>query len=115
MTVWQKESNHHVWIVGVQGRLAQEQTNDLENMLLALLAEKNNRLVIDLSQTSYINSGGLRALVSAWRQARYQDGDLILFGLNPHLRDIFDMVGFDKVFQIVPSQQDALAFWEKKS
>ncbi len=114
MTVWQQEADHHVWIVGVQGRLAQEQTSDLENTLLALLAEKNNRLVVDLSQTSYINSGGLRTLVTAWRQARYQDGDLILFGLNQHLRDIFDMVGFDKVFQIVPSQQDALAAWEKK-
>lgn len=115
MTIWLQETDQDVWTVGVQGRLAQEQSMDLEDTLRGLLDKQRNRLIVDLSQASYINSGGLRTLVTAWRLARQQGGNLVLFGLNEHVREIFEMVGFDKVFQIFASQETALAFWEEES
>jgi anti-sigma B factor antagonist len=42
----------------------------------------------------------LRCLVSAWRRAKAGEGSLVLCGLNERLREIFSMVGFDKVFDI---------------
>ena len=108
MTVWQHELDNQIWLVGVAGRLDQTLTPELEKTLNTLLAANQFRLIIDLSQVIYINSGGLRCLVAAWRRTRQQQGNLILFGLTPRLHEIFAMVGFDQVFTIVPTQQQAI-------
>lgn len=107
MSVWQKALANQIWLVGVSGRLDQTITPALEQTLTHLLDAQHSRLIVNLSQTSYINSGGLRCLVAAWRRARRQQGDLILCGLNQRLYEIFAMVGFDQVFTIVPTQQAA--------
>ncbi|MFQ5421945.1 MAG: STAS domain-containing protein, partial [Anaerolineae bacterium] len=72
-----------------------------------------NRLIVDLADTSYINSGGLRCLVTVWRQARQKEGNLVLCGLSPRIQEIFTMVGFDKVFQIYTNPESAQQAWHK--
>ncbi|MCP4423312.1 MAG: STAS domain-containing protein [Chloroflexi bacterium] len=97
-----------IQLVSVDGRLDQDQTPQLETVLNALLDEGRNVLVVDLTRTNYINSGGLRCLVSVWRKARRQDGNLALCGLNDRLQEVFSMVGFDKVFSIYPDSKTAV-------
>ncbi|RMD52112.1 MAG: anti-sigma factor antagonist [Candidatus Thermofonsia bacterium] len=94
-------------LIIVDGRIDQTQTPQLEQELNHLLGNGRNRLIIDMTGTTYINSGGLRTLVSAWRKARESGGDVILFGLPQRIADIFAMVGFDKVFRIVNTQAEA--------
>lgn len=87
-------------VLTVNGRFDQEQTPLIENRFNALLQTTPPWILVDLSNTSYINSGGLRCLVTAWRKARQQGGDVQLKGLNGRLQEIFEMVGFDNVFTI---------------
>lgn len=108
MDIRQQQLNHGIWQISIQGRLDQMQTPELDATLVQLIDAQQYRLLVDLSDVNYINSGGLRCLVSAWRKARAHEGDVILFGLNDRLGEIFNMVGFDKVFQIYPDQQAAL-------
>jgi anti-sigma B factor antagonist len=107
MTIRQEEGANGVWILAVNGRLDQALTPTLEQHLSTLLDEQHTQLIVDLSQTSYINSGGLRTLVTGWRKARQQKGNLVLCGLNGRLQEIFGMVGFDQLFQIFPTRQAA--------
>lgn len=107
MTILQEKGADGVWIVAVNGRLDQTLTPTLEQHLTTLLDEQHARIIVDLSQTSYINSGGLRTLVTGWRKARQQNGNLVLCGLNGRLQEIFGMVGFDQLFQIFPTRQAA--------
>jgi anti-anti-sigma factor len=100
MSVSQREVAGSIWVVAVSGRLDQSQTTNLEANLGGLLDEGHVRFVVDLAEVSYINSGGLRCLVTAWRRARKAEGDLHLCGLNKRLAEVFTMVGFDKVFNI---------------
>lgn len=108
MSVWQEaiSEKHNVWLIAARGRLDQELTPALEESLNQMLAKGVYFLLVDMQEISYINSGGLRCLVSAWRKARQQNGDLVLSGLNDRLQEIFAMVGFDKVFQIYPSRAE---------
>lgn len=96
-----------LWLVEISGRLDQELAPLLETELTQLIQEKQDRLVIDLSQVDYVNSAGLRCLVGAWRKAKEKGGNLWLCGLNYRLKEIFGMVGFDKVFQIYPTSHEA--------
>jgi anti-sigma B factor antagonist len=103
MAIQQESLKNDVWLVRADGRLDQSQTPLLEATLNELLDNGRTTLIVDLSSASYINSGGLRCLVSAWRRARQQDGMVLLCGLNDRLQDVFTMVGFDKVFPIYPT------------
>lgn len=110
MSIWQQQLTPDIWLIGLKGRLDQGQTPQLEAKLAQMLDEDGrSRLVIDLSQVTYINSGGLRCLVSGWRKARQQDGNLVLCGLSSRLLEIFTMVGFNKVFQIAADVDEAQA------
>lgn len=108
MNIRQQQLTDNVWKIQVHGRLDQSQTPHLNDTLVELIEAERYRLVVDLTDVNYINSGGLRCLVSAWRKARANDGNVILLGLNDRLYEIFAMIGFDRVFQIVPNQQEAL-------
>jgi len=105
--IWQQSQENDVWLIGVGGRLDHETTPRLQSTLLDLLEQGHHRLVVDLSETTYINSGGLRVLLSAWRKARQEQGDVHLCGLNERLTEIFEIAGFDRVFEIYPAQADA--------
>ncbi len=100
MNIWQETISDDIRLVGVSGRLDQNLTPTLEAELLGLLDQGHYQLIVDLHQVNYINSGGLRCLVTAWRQAHQHDGDLVLCGLNERVAKVFAMVGFDKVFRI---------------
>lgn len=107
MNLWQEAVGDDIWLVGVNGRLDQTLNPALEQQLTTLLDDGKSLLIVDLSQTDYINSGGLRTLVTGWRKARQQEGNLVLCGLSSRLLEIFGMVGFDQLFQIFPDRQTA--------
>ena len=107
MSIKQQQLSDNTWMVSVQGRLDQEQTPLLEQHLTSLLEADVCRFLVNLGETTYINSGGLRCLVSAWRQARQKEGILVLSGLSTRLQEIFAMVGFDKVFRIYDNAEAA--------
>jgi anti-anti-sigma factor len=110
MSIVQKQLPTDICLIILDGRLDQTQTPQLEAELTQLLDEDGRiKLIIDLSQVSYINSGGLRCLVGSWRKARQLEGNLVLCGLSNRLLEIFAMVGFDKVFQIVKDVNEAQA------
>jgi anti-anti-sigma factor len=111
MNIWRRQidedESRGLYLVGVRGRLDHNLTPQLEKELRQLIDEGNTRLIVDLTEVHYINSGGLRCLVSAWRAARQQQGNVSLCGLNNRLQEVFGMVGFDKVFQIFPDCNSA--------
>ena len=107
--IWQKQIAPDIWLVGVGGRLDQSLTPQLHETLTGLLDNGRYRLIVDLSGVVYINSGGLRCLISAWRRARAENGDVILFGLNGRILEVFAMIGFDNLFRICDTSQEAQA------
>jgi len=113
MAVQVETVNDTIKMVRVDGRLDQTQNAELEQTLSSLLEGGSRQLLVDLSRTIYINSGGLRCLVTAWRKARQQKGNLVLSGLNERLQEVFAMVGFDNVFQIYPTPVEAIVAYEE--
>jgi anti-anti-sigma factor len=56
--------------------------------------------VLDFSELGYISSAGLGLLFAT--QRRLVDGGmgLRLINLNPHIREIFQIAGFDRIFEL---------------
>jgi anti-sigma B factor antagonist len=56
--------------------------------------------VLDFAKLQYIASAGLGILLHAQKRLQSQGKTLRIVNLNPHLREIFKMVSFDRIFQI---------------
>lgn len=54
---------------------------------------------LDFSELEYIASIGLGLLASAQRRLLDKGAQLILTGMNPHLREVFALAGFEGVFK----------------
>ncbi|MBK8434824.1 MAG: STAS domain-containing protein [Chloroflexi bacterium] len=102
--IWQ-ETHGRNQLIGIKGRLDHDLTAPLDYLLRTLMEQGQSQLVVDLTAVTYINSGGLRVLVSARRRAQEIGGSLTLLGLSPRLLEIFQMVGFDTLFPIYPTRQ----------
>ncbi len=96
-------------VIQAEGRLDAEAAPALESALHAALSAGHTRVVLDLSKVTYISSSALRVLVGAWRRARAQGGDIALASLSPRVREIFEMVGFDRVFTICETAPQAVS------
>ena len=66
--------------------------------------EAMNRLnassVIDFGELEYISSAGLGMLLGIQKRLTESGGTLKLINMNRHIREIFRMAGFDRIFVI---------------
>jgi anti-sigma B factor antagonist len=67
-----------------------------------------SKLIIDLSAVSYMDSSGLATLVEALQSSRKNKYRLVICGLQPRVRAIFDIAKLATVFTIVPTLENAL-------
>jgi anti-sigma B factor antagonist len=88
-------------VLVVVGSLVFGTADRFRGAIQRLMAAPPGRLVLDLRQTSFIDSSGLGALVATRRLAEEQQVDLVLWGLRPQVRRIFEMVHALELFRIV--------------
>ena len=103
-----QENRGAVVLLTPVGRLDNDSSTDLELALADLAAAGARHYVVDLTQIGYVSSAGLRVLTVAAKKADADKGSMRLAGLNPQVRQTFDLAGFSKLFQIYPSAAAAL-------
>jgi anti-anti-sigma factor len=57
-------------------------------------------VVLDLSQISFLDSSGLRALVAGNEALRARDADLVLRGPSPNIRRILEVTGMGELIKV---------------
>jgi anti-sigma B factor antagonist len=66
------------------------------------------RVVVDLSQTVFIDSSSLGVLIGAHRRLKARGGALVVVCDNEAIVKTFKITGLDGVFSLVPTLADAL-------
>jgi anti-sigma B factor antagonist len=77
--------------------------------LNAMIKKKPERIVIDLSRATYIDSAGVAALILAMQEVEAYGGKFFLAGLQETLRLIFETSRLERIFRILPDVDAALA------
>jgi anti-sigma B factor antagonist len=77
--------------------------------LNAVIQKKPERIVIDLSRVTYIDSAGIALLILAMQEVEAYGGKFFLSGLQETLRLIFETSRLEQVFRIFPDVDAALA------
>jgi anti-sigma B factor antagonist len=66
-------------------------------------------VLLDFSRVDYINSSGIALVIQLLMEASKSGQKIALFGLTPHFKKVFTMVGIIKYAPIYPDQGAALA------
>ncbi len=98
-----------VLVLAPQGRLDSNNSPRLEERALFEIGAGTKRLVIDLSAIDYISSAGLRAFLAVAKSLKDPPGRLVLCGMAPSVRQIFDLAGFTAIFAIEALREAALS------
>lgn len=89
-------------------RMDAHNSGNLKEKMLQLFDEGKYQLVIDLSAVRFIDSSGLGALVSGFKNASARDGSLKLCCLQPQVRSMFELTRLHRVFEIFATLDEAL-------
>jgi anti-anti-sigma factor len=103
-----------VLLLSPVGRLDTTTSRDFEKKLLELVNGGNVHFVIDFAKLDYVSSAGLRVLVMLGKRLPGLNGSLVLSTLSPQVREVFDIAGFTRIFQIVADRKQALAETERQ-
>jgi anti-sigma B factor antagonist len=97
----QTEAMKRCEVVTVSGRIDSATAPELEKVLLGLIQSGQKNIVVNLRDTEFISSAGLKALLSALMKVRKMvpPGDVAISEIKPELRESFDLVGFDRLFK----------------
>ena len=82
----------------VSGRIDTVTAPELEKYALEHM-EGITEMVLDLADLEYVSSAGLRALLQIHKKMSKQ-GKLKFLNIMPYVKEIFDMVGFSRIFTI---------------
>lgn len=81
---------------------------ELRDALRTALGANPERLVVDLSETTYMDSSGVATLVEAMQIARKQRTRLVLCAMQTRVRAMFEIARLDLVFTVAPDTDAAI-------
>jgi len=102
---WQEQ----IAIVDVEGDIDLTRSLDFQKSLLSVLDDGPQRIIVNLSGVSYMDSSGVASLVKLLARTRKSGCPLSLVGLTARVKSLFEITRLDIVFNISPTEKDALA------
>lgn len=97
-----------VIILRVQGKLDAALSPTLEKKAFQFINTGHNKLLLDLSGVSSINSAGFRMLLSIKKQVRAIPGKFVLCALRSEVLEMMKICGFDHVLDISRDEEEAI-------
>ncbi len=88
-------------ILSPEGYLDAHTAPDFERAIQEEIAGGRFRIVADCPKLDYISSAGLGVFMGFIEEIRDQGGDIKICGLAPKVRQVFELLGFDAVFDLV--------------
>ncbi len=82
---------------------------EFKERLVQVIEDGKTRVVVDLSNATFIDSTTLGVLVGGVKRLRPSGGSLALVCSDQNIQKIFEITGLDRVFPIHESREGALS------
>jgi len=105
--------NDGIVVVDCAGRLVfGEETAALRDRVRALTTN-DSRIILNLGEVTYIDSGGLGTLVALYTTARNSGASIKLARLTPRVGDLLQVTKLLTVFEVYNSEEEAVESFRK--
>ncbi len=95
-------------VIKISGNLDGRRSDELMNAVEKQIGPGNIDILVDFEKVEYISSMGIGTLISMFRDIRSKNGQLILYGLQDGVKDIFDRTHLNKRLTMCDTRDDAL-------
>ena len=103
---WEINEDGNKLTVAVHGRLVAAVAPSLREDVISKMKDGVN-VLFDLSKMIHIDSSGLGVLVQILQKAKSGGGKVVIAALQPAPKIVFDITKVSRVFEIVPTVDDA--------
>lgn len=103
------ERKEDVWFIKARGYLDANTSDDLDELIAAVLQEGCCKIAFDLSGVTFISSAGAGVLMAAFKLAQSQGGGVVFINPSDNVRGVFKTLGLHEIFAIVGSARSAAA------
>ena len=102
------ETLNEIKIASIDGRIDSTNSGEFEKPIIKTIDDGCLKMIVDCSGLSYISSSGLRVFLAAQKKMKALSGTFLLCGLQPAIKEVFDIAGFSLIFKIFPERVSAL-------
>ncbi|HEX3740616.1 MAG TPA: STAS domain-containing protein [Terriglobales bacterium] len=100
-------------VVDCAGRIIfGEETSELREQVKSLISQ-GSRVVLNLGEVNYIDSGGLGTLVALYTSARNAGGSIKLARLTRRVGDLLQVTKLLTVFDVYDTEEEAVESFRK--
>lgn len=103
-----KHKKAAIHFIEVHGEIDAGSSILLDNAIKEAIEDNEKRIIMDLSGLKYISSAGLGVFISHLDEFKIQATQLVLFGINESVRQVFDILGLEKLLTIVTTEEEAM-------
>lgn len=96
-------------LVAVRGEIDLFTAPELKQRLTDSIESGKTRIVVDLSDTTFLDSTALGVLIGAVKRLRTRDGALVIVNTDQNIAKTFEITGLDQIFTIVRERDAAVA------
>jgi anti-sigma B factor antagonist len=96
-------------VVAVRGDIDLFTAPELKQKLTDAIEGGKTRIVVDLTQTTFLDSTALGVLIGAVKRLRTRDGALVIINVDQNIAKTFEITGLDQIFTIVGERDAAIA------
>jgi anti-sigma B factor antagonist len=96
-------------VVAVRGEIDLFTAPELKTALGEAIEAGKSRIVVDLGETTFLDSTALGVLIGTVKRLRGNDGRLTIVNVDQNIAKTFEITGLDQIFTIRGSRDEALA------
>ncbi len=95
-------------VIALSGEVDLYTAPEFKQELLETISQGAKEVIVDLSDTTFIDSTTLGVLVGGVKRLRPNGGQLSLVCTDRNITKIFEITGLDRVFTIYPTRDEAV-------
>jgi anti-sigma B factor antagonist len=96
-------------IIRITGRVDASNYAELESKLKHYIDNGQVNLVLEMDETDFISSAGVRVLISAQKTLKPRGGSLAIAQPSARVKEVLELAGLETVFAVYDSTVAALA------
>jgi anti-sigma B factor antagonist len=102
-------------VIELKGYLDAHTAPRLEEALQGLVDSRRFNIIVNCRDLSYISSAGLGVFMAFIEDVRKNKGDIKLTNMSPKVYNVFDLLGFPLLYEILSDEQEAVRrFFDSK-
>ena len=102
------ELGDDAYVISLAGEVDLYTAPEFKQQLLEVIGQGGKEVVVDFTDTTFIDSTTLGVLVGGVKRLRSNDGQLSLVCSDRNITKIFEITGLNKVFPIYESRAEAV-------